>query len=180
MSEPLTVTGTTTAVTVYGTLAAAKDYIASLYGSTYTAWTALSVDDQKRTLIAAYRYIEQQSWDPTTAATFATRDAIAAFGYAEYELAVLIADDDTLTQQQDQGSNVRVAGAGSARVEFFVPTSAQDGSATTLPPILSRLVGQYLASSAATSSISTGTGEESEFDDPDDDDIDPWSRTWPL
>lgn len=179
MSDSLTVTGTTTPVTVYGTYAAAKDYIASAYGPLYTAWTALQPDDQKRTLIAAVRLLEQQSWDPVTAATFVIRDAIAAFGQAEYELAVLIADSPDLVQQHDQGSNVQSAGAGSARVSFFAPTSAADGTATVLPPIVERLIGSYLASADNTSlSIASGTGETSHFDDDDDDP--PFARTWPL
>lgn len=182
MSDSLTVTGTTTPVTIYGTYAAAKDYIASTYGPLYTAWTALTPDDQKRTLIAAVRLLEQQSWDPTTASTFAVRDAIAAFGQAEYELAVLIADSPDIVQQHDQGSNVQSAGAGSARVSFFAPTSATDGTATVLPPVVERLVGGYLASAdVTTSSIATGTGQASQFDDGDDDaDDNLFGRSWPL
>lgn len=182
MSDALTVTGTTTPVTVYGTFAAAKDYIASMFGPAYTAWTALTDDDQKRTLIAAYRFLDAQSWDPTTAGSFAVRDAIAAFPQAEYELAVLVLSNPTLTQNVDQGSNVRAVGAGSARVEFFVPTSAQDGSAPVMPAIVQRLVGQYLASASVDSSIATGTDGVSAFDVDDDNgnDFDPFGRSWPL
>lgn len=151
MSDEITVTGATTAVTIYGTFAAAKDYVLSAYGAQYTTWTALSDDDKKRTLIAAVRYLEAQAWNTTTAADFATRDAIDAFAEAEYELAVLIAGDSTLTQNADAGSNVRAVGAGSARVEFFNPSTAKDGSASTMPAIVDRLVGKYLAARSVTS-----------------------------
>lgn len=169
MSEALTVTGSSTPVTIYGTFAAAKDYILSMFGATYDAWAALATDDiKKRTLIAATRYLESMQWDATTAPDFATRDAIAAFPQATYELAVLIADDATLTQGADTGTNIRAVGAGSARVEFFAPQSLQIGNATTMPPLIMRLVGQYLASTTA----STGDGAlgqagdcESPFDD---------------
>lgn len=147
MSDAITVTGTTTPVTIYGTFAASKDYIASAFGPQYTAWSALFDDDKKRTLIAAVRYLESFAWDTTTAPDFATRDAIAAFPQCEYELAVLVSQDPDLTGSADQGTNVKAVGAGSARVEFFTPQSAAFGNATLMPPIAMRLVGGYLASS---------------------------------
>lgn len=176
MSDALTVAGTTTPVTVYGTFAAAKDYIGSMYGAQYAAWTALTDDDKKRTLIAALRWLEQQAWDTVTAANFTARDAIAAFGLAEYELAVLIVGDATLTQNLDTGSNLRSVGAGSARVEFFTPQSLQFGNATVLPPAIMRLVGQYLAASVA----ATGTpdGNAADCESPFDDEAE-YRRWWP-
>ena len=148
MSEAITLTSGQT-VTIYGTFAAGGDYMATMFGPLYTAWRALVPDDQKRSLIVAMRYLEAQTWDPTTAPDFATRDGIPAFAVAEFELAALIADDPTITQEQDQGTNIRSVGAGSARVDFFNPTSAQFGTAPILPPIIMRLVAQYLASAAA-------------------------------
>lgn len=155
MSEPVTVTGSGAAVTIYGTVAAAQSWANDMFGPTYTKWRLaasggkLSADDQKRTLIAATRYLDAQAWDPDTAGDFATRDAITVFPEACYELAVLIAADSTLPQNQDQGTNVKAVGAGSARVEFFNPTSAQFGTAPILPATIMRLVGQYLASTTA-------------------------------
>jgi len=178
MSEDLTVTGSTTPVTVYGTLAAAKDYILSMFGSTYDAWTGLTDDVKKKTLIAATRYLDSMQWDATTAGEFATRDLIAAFPQAEYELAVLIYDDSTLTQSADTGTNVRAVGAGSARVEFFAPQSLQIGNATTMPPLIMRLVGQYLASTAASSSDGA-LGQAGDCESPFDDEAE-YLRWWPF
>ena len=151
MSE-LVVLTTAQSATIYGSYAAAGDYAATMFGTTYAAWRALLPDDQKRTLIAAARFIDAQAWDTNTAATMAIRDAIAAFPQASYELAVLIADDPSVLQTLDQGTNVRVVGAGSARVEFFNPSSAVSGTAPIFPPVLMRLIGRYLALSV----ISTG------------------------
>jgi hypothetical protein len=132
--------------TIYGTFVAAGNYAATMFGATFTAWLALAPDDQKRTLIAAARFVDAQAWDPATAIDMPTRDLIAVFPQATYELAVMIADDPTVMQVQDQGTNVRVVGAGSARVEFFNPTSALFGTAPVLPPAIMRLIGRYLAS----------------------------------
>jgi hypothetical protein len=159
MSESISVTGVSTPVTIYGTFNAAKDYVAVMYGAAYAAWTALTDDQKKQTLIAALRYLEQQAWDADTAADFATRDAIAAFPQAEYELAVLIADDASMTQNADASSNIRAVGAGSARVEFFNPTSVQSGTASVLPPIVMRLVGQYLAAATVGVGASGQSGD---------------------
>jgi hypothetical protein len=165
--ESITVTGSGAAVPIYGTLADAQSYANDTFGPTYTKWRLTSaggktsVDDQRRTLIAATRFIDAQGWNPDTAGDFATRDAIEVAGVplfqrACYELAVLILADSTLPQNQDQGTNVRAVGAGSARVEFFNPTSALFGTAPVLPPSIMRLIGAYLASSAA----STGGAPE--------------------
>ena len=148
--ETVTLTGGQQAQ-IYGTFAAAGDYVATMFGATYTAWLALQPDQQKQTLIAATRYLDAQAWNADTAGSFAVRDAIEAFPQAAYELAVLVADDDSIIAAADQSSNVRAVGAGSARVEFFNRTSTRDGSAPVLPATLMRLVGQYLASTAATS-----------------------------
>jgi hypothetical protein len=176
MSEAVTVTGRAP-VTIYGTLASALDYIGTMFGPTFTAWIALSADDQKKTLIAALRALDSQAWNPDTAADFATRDAIAVFPQASYELAVMIADDPTITQAQDQGTNVRAVGAGSARVEFFNPTSAQFGTAPILPPTIMRLVGQYLASASSTSGAPEGQAAscESPFSESSE-----YRRWWPF
>jgi hypothetical protein len=178
VSDAITVTGTTTAVTIYGTFAAAKDYIASTYGPQYTTWTALSDDDKKRTLIAALRYLEAFAWDPTTAADFATRDAIAAFPQAEYELAVIVAGDPDVPGNIDQGSNIRGVGAGSARVDFFAPQSALFGTAPVMPQIVQRLVGQYLATSTA-SSGGAPDGQEASCESPFSP-CEEYRRNWPY
>lgn len=181
MSDTVTLT-TSQSATIYGTFAAAGDFAATMFGATYTAWRALQPDDQKRTLIAATRYLDAMAWDPDTAPDFTTRDAIAGtpigpFAQASYELAVLIADDPTVLQAQDQGTNVRAVGAGSARVEFFNPTSPLFGTATVLPPVIERLVGQYLASASSTGGAPDGqaAGCESPFSAQSE-----YRRWWPY
>jgi len=176
MSEAVTVTGRAP-VTIYGTLAGAADYIGTMFGPTFTAWAALSSDDQKKTLIAALRALDAQAWDPDVAGTFVLRDAIAAFPQASYELAVMIADDPTITQAQDQGTNVRAVGAGSARVEFFNPTSAQFGTAPILPPTIMRSIGQYLASASSSGGAPEGQAGscESPFSESSE-----YRRWWPF
>lgn len=77
---------------IHGSATAAIAYCAIMFGTTYDTWNALTSDNQKKTLAAAVRYLNAQSWIDE-ADTFAERDAIAAFETAEYELAVLIASD---------------------------------------------------------------------------------------
>lgn len=154
--------------TTYGSLAAALVYLDGQYGDAYTAWLALVTATQKRTLIAATRYLNALIWieDYTT---FAERDAYdlgtgdgdAAFPFraATYELAVLAAVDPDVLTVDDQGSNIQAVGAGGAYVNFFKGTSASDGSAYPLPPILMALIGGYLWWSIGTVAAVGGGGE---------------------
>ncbi|RPH64980.1 MAG: hypothetical protein EHM89_00125 [Acidobacteria bacterium] len=149
MSEVITLTGGASE-TIHGTYAAAQTYIAMSYGSTYDAWTALATDDlRKRTLAAAVRYLNSQVWNED-ADTFAERDLIAAFATAQYELAVLILADASLTSSLSAGSNIRSVSAGGAGVEYFAPATLEAGTATKLPPIVQRLIGAYLGSAGVT------------------------------
>lgn len=160
--------------TVYGTFANAKSYLGIMIGDAYTAWRALSDDDKKRTLATATRYLNRQAWIDT-ADTFAERDALTnaegkpVFQYASYELAAVAADDPSVLASIETGSNLRAVGAGSARVEFFAPTSTAQGTSGRLPDVALQLVGAYLAASATTNSISGGYGQsgecESQFED---------------
>jgi len=156
MSEVLTIGGAYNATT-YGTFADATAYMQTQFGDAYTTWLALAADDQKRTLVAATRYLDRQAWNED-ADTFAERDAIAAFATATYELAALAADDPAILTTLDQGSNIQSVGAGGAQVTYFSPTSSKRGSAPVLPPILMNLLGSYLAS---TSSVALGDGQSS-------------------
>lgn len=142
MSETITVgTGTED---IHGTFAGAQAYVAIMFGDTYDAWTDLTDDQQKKTLAAAVRFLNRQNW-AADYDTFAERDAVAAFATAQYELAVMIADDPTVIQAADQGSNIQALNAGSAGITFFNPTT--DG-ADPLPPVLMALLSGYLAASA--------------------------------
>lgn len=168
MSEVITVG--TASETIHGTFDAGVAYISMLYGEAADAWLALPEDSQKRTLASAVRYLNAQNWDDDYD-TFEKRDAIAAFAIAEYELAVLIADDASIVAESDQGSNIASLGAGSASISFFHPTTR---GADRLPPVLMRLVGQYLAASR-TRGANGGSGESSDARNPFSDcsDFDP-------
>lgn len=186
MSELITLS-TAQTETIHGSFAGAKSYIAMTYGATYAAWMALvgvggAVDDpKKQTLAAAVRYLNGLGWGDA-AATFALREAIVdvdgrpVFALAEYELAVLVSDDPDITGNVDQGSNVRATGAGAARVEFFNPSSASQGNASVLPPIVDRLIGKYLAARSSSSSggVSSGGSECPAFGSPE------LARRWPF
>lgn len=139
--------------TIYGTYATAAAYIADRFGTRYAAWLELDPTIQKQTLVNAADYLNRQSW-ADVANTFVKRDALVdaegrlVFDLASYELAVLVADDETITDSDDQGSNIQRVDAGGAGVTYFNPTSAQRGTATRLPQILMDLIGMYLGDSA--------------------------------
>lgn len=159
-----TITVGTGSEDIHGTAAGAIAYVDMMFGDTYTTWAALSADNQKKTLAAAVRYLNAQQWTED-ADTFAERDAITAFASAQYELAVLISADASLTSNLTSGSNIQSMGAGSAQISFFAPTSLEQGTATKLPPIVDRLVGQYLAGATVTTLIG-GYGAEGDEDSP--------------
>jgi len=162
MSEVVTI-GTATA-TIHGTYAAAVDYVSTMFGDAYTTWLGFDVDDRKRTLVAATRYLDRQAWS-TDYATFAARDAVDAFKTASYELAALAAEDASVLSAVDSGSNIKSVGAGGAFVDYFNPTSQLLGNATKLPPILQALLGAYLATSDVLASLG-GAGEDGDCHDP--------------
>lgn len=170
MSEVITLTTGETAE-IHGTYAGAGSYLAMSYGSEADAWRALSADNQKRTLATAVRYLSAQAWI-AGADAFVERDGIAAFAYAQYELAALIAADPSVISAIDSGSNIQSVGAGGASVTYFAPTKVGAG-ATKLPTVVHRLVGSYLAAAqGATTVTAYGSaggavnpfGEDSDYD----------------
>lgn len=169
MSETVTLS-TGESDEIYGTFADAKTYLALAIGVQYTTWRALDDDDKKRTLATARRYIDRFAWNDATAGSFAVRDAIVVdgdplFPLAEYELAALAAVDPDKLSTSETGSNIRSAGAGTARVEFFAPSSVAAGTSDPLPDVAMQLIGSYLAS-AGGSDLSYGQSGncESAFD----------------
>jgi len=146
----------------------ARIYVGGMYSPQATAWLALSDADATKTLVTATRYLDRLPWDgtathlldgqPTTLQW--PRSGVIVNGVeidpltvpveiteATYELAVLIAAKPGLVSQADQGSNLKRAGGGGApEVEFFAPTSAARGTASTLPYVVLQLVGKFLAS----------------------------------
>lgn len=161
MSETITVGSASE--TIHGTFSAADDYNSLNYGDAYDTWNALSDDNKKKTLAAAVRYLNAQTWADDYD-TFAERDAVAAFATAQYELAVLIASDASVVQAIDQSSNISSVGAGGASVSYFAPQTVANGTATKLPPVVQRLVGQYLGTSGVT--VFGGYGQEGDEDSP--------------
>lgn len=168
----VTITGLTNPVSTYGGLVAAKEWLGAESTPGPVAWMALATDSEKsKRLVDATRYLDQLSWrtiDDTEAAA-----AAVAIVTATFELAGLITIDNETTAAVDAGSNIKSLSAkAGTSIEFFRPTSALDGTASTLPVIIQRLIGKYLASSdpsiaAAAAGISTGTTENSHFEDCD-------------
>jgi len=139
MSEVITIG--TGSETILGTYDGAVAYVETMLGTRYDTWIAANETTRKKSLVSAVRFLNAQVWSED-ADTFAERDAIDAFHNAQYELAVMIVEDSTVTDAADQGSNIQSMGAGSAQITFFNPTTK---NADPLPPILMRLVGPYLS-----------------------------------
>lgn len=186
MTFTVTITGVTSPVEVYGGLTALTDYLGASSTPGAAAWRALVADDQKRALVDATRYLDAQAWAgtangtgpttlqwPRTGVTLADGTAVDAASVpapivqAAFELAALIASDPETTLALDAGSNVRTLNAKGTSIEFFSATSAKDGTATSMPVVVQRLVGKYLAIVNAALSlgggISFGTSGESRF-----------------
>jgi len=184
--------GSDPAIEVYGGLPAADQYINAMIGDGAVAYralvTATNTADRQRLLVAATRWVDSLAWQGapdgyqsttlqfprsglTSADGTAATDAqqLAIVNRAVFELVALLADDPDVLTEPDAGSNVQDLGAGSARVAFFRPTSAQDGNATVLPVVIDRLLGRWAASAdpavaAAAAGTVTGTNCHSDFD----------------
>lgn len=139
---------------ILGTYDGAVAYVEPMLGERYEAWFALDETKRKKSLVNAVRFLNALLWGEE-ADTFEKRDAIAAFATAQYELAVLVVEDSTVTDAADQGSNIQSMGAGSAQITFFNPTTK---NADPLPPILMRLVGKYLAATSGRGPVG-GSGQ---------------------
>lgn len=151
MSATLTFANTAQA-RIYGSLAGALSYL----GSSTDAWDDVTSDEAlQRLLVRAGRLLDSMAWE-SDYETFAARDALdladgsvgdAAFPFraAQYELANIGLTDESVFTVFDQGSNIQSMGAGGAQVTFFSPTSSERGTATLLPPIVMKLIGEYLA-----------------------------------
>lgn len=158
--------GVSAPVEVYADLAFVDDYLASSNtkgAQKYRALiTANDPDTRKRLIIDATRAIDSYAWDGVmggdggTTLQFpraqiaddsATQLALVKKALGQF-VSILILDPEA-GSSVDAGSNVQSLGAGSGRLAFFRPTSAQDGNATVLPTMVDRLIGKYLASASA-------------------------------
>lgn len=192
-------------IEVYTTLTAIDAELNARIGDGPKAWrklmasdsTAGNDDGRSRVAVEATRFFNALSWQGTSNGTSGTtlawpRSNVFIAGLAVdptvdppaiisgfFEACGLIAADPSFLTALDSGSNVKSLGAGTGRLEFFRPTSAQDGNATVLPVSLNRLIGRYLGSAdpsvaAASSGSSSGTNPCSDFDRCDVDNLD-----WP-
>lgn len=140
-------------------------------------WIALSEDDKGRALVTATRVLDRQEWKgeetnpgvqplawPRTGVTDADGNPVDDSTIPQQIidgsifLAAFIAEDPTLGEAEDTGTNVEEVQAGSARVKFFRPQVGQ-----RFPIILHELFGEFLEASNAgiAGARSFGTDQES-------------------
>lgn len=164
----------------------AKEYFSARLGA--AAWNDADNPDRKRALISATRMLDRRPlWSgtvtdlvtpqplqwPRDGATCrgdavpdgTTPDALAEGGF---ELALALLEDEAIQDSPGTGSNVKRAKAGSAEVEFFVPT-AGSSSETLFPQVVHELVACYFSGNAAglAAPFVSGLDEESAFGDDD-------------
>jgi len=167
---------------IYGTEAGFKAYLAGHVASNLSA----DANANKRALVSAARWLDRGRWlgtkvDPDQALAFEFRAGLItcdgvpvptneiAPGVVEaaYELANYLLSDASLPGQRDNGSNVRTAAAGSARVEFFRPTSGPGTGAGLYPREVLELMRCYITSGTAASGEAFGDDQDSQFDSDD-------------
>jgi hypothetical protein len=199
----VTVTGGSP-VEVYGGLAACDNalrYKSGAGGKKYRALIAASNDDERKRLLAsATQWIDDilAAGTPTGAggttlqvpledvmhadgSAMSDAEQLAIAERATFEAVAILAADNDAASAVDTGSNIRKLDADGTSIEFFRPTSALDGTASTLPAILSRLLARLIAAAAgdddstAIGGASYGTDATSSFDD-----CDAYRRTEPL
>lgn len=153
-----------TAVEVYGGLTACLQYLGTQFSPAAATFTGLTPDDQKRCLIAATRYLEEQIWqgtanpsaNPPTVLSWprsnvTDRDGNPVSSSAVptaivngcFEMAAIIAQNPQAVVTPDANQNVQSMGEGPAHVTFFAPPVSRNP--TMLPEVVRRLVGQYLS-----------------------------------
>jgi hypothetical protein len=131
-----------------------------------TAWTGATTLLKQQALVSAARMMDRRAtWTGTQTvpgqALQWPRDNATKCGeevadgtvpddiaLAEFELALALLNDAAIQNSAGTGSNIRVAKAGSAQVEFFVPTIGTS-SATQFPQPVHELLRCYLDSSTA-------------------------------
>lgn len=196
MTYTVTVTGGATAE-VYGGLDALNSYASLSIGAAAAAYAKLTGDAPAQCLVKATRFIDAQVWQgvptappvddttlqwPRTGVTDEYGAAVdssmvpANVVKAAFELAMIAALKPATLEAADQGTNIKSVHAGTAGVDYFVPTSAATGTAPLFPPVVQRLIAQYLGSSVDSigGGIQTGGEGRSEFKH------DRFKRSWPL
>lgn len=126
---------------VYGTQELATEYITGRIGELADNWLATTATTtQRKTQVSATRFIDSQAWagakvDSAQANEFPRTGLVDKDGNdvssltvpqvildATYELMMLMLDDATLDASDGSG-NVKIAQAGSAKIEYFRPQS---------------------------------------------------------
>lgn len=142
-------------------VADADGYFAARLGA--ALWTAATTLVKQQALVTAARMLDRRGeWTGTKTVAAQPldwpRDGATKCGeavtdgtvpddivYGEFELALQLLIDESIQAQPNNGSNVKSVKAGSAGVEFFVPT-ASSGDATIFPTPVMELVHCYLDS----------------------------------
>ncbi len=108
-------------------------------------------------------------------------DQLARAALATFKAVAILAADQDAASAVDTGSNIKKLDADGTSIEFFRPTSAIDGTASTLPIVLARILAPLLAAASSSGSavaitgVSHGTCADSRFDD-----CDAFRRTGPF
>jgi len=138
--------------TTIADVATADLYLAA--SAAYAAlWTALSVDAKGQALVGSARRFDRLDWLDGATPT-AEQDVIDA----SIILAAQISVDPSVAQGEGTGSNLKAAGAGSAKVEFFRPEIGKAFTAdimALISPFLvtARLIAESIGGSADSESL---------------------------
>ena len=163
----------------YDTLAKTVEYLAaSLFA---VKWAEGDNNFKSQVMVMATRYLDAIPWKGTktdeaqliewprinTGVASAPVDGSIppAILYGFYEACALIAEDPSLVQAENSGSNVQRAKGGEAEVWFFKSTFETAGR---LPPIVHNWVKAYYLAEVGAYSLATGIPDEpfvSIFDD---------------
>lgn len=134
-----------------------------------SAWTSAVTLSQQQSLVTARRWLDRLLWSgtktDTNQETEFPRDSLTCRGealadnlvpagivWAEFELALILLADAAAQAKASQGSNVKKAKAGSAEIEFFVPTLGSSLD-TVLPTIAQQYAGCFLTGALGSSTF---------------------------
>ena len=150
------VTISNTTVDIFGSLDNANSYfVVSLAGPN---WENASQTNKSKALVTGTRWLTQVGLvDPDSGEAIVPSSDDSGVPVqvqeANYELADILLGDATALNNANTGSNIKIAKAGSAQVEFFRPT---EGS--VFPDSVMRLISPYLASTTSGSSLTGFAG----------------------
>ena len=159
----------------------ANAFFLSQLGAAPAAWNAANSNDRKRALVMGAEWMDRvldYSGSPTAAGQprdwprdGATCDGAALgdaavpdqLAYAEFWLAGLLLQDPAQASSSGTGQNVRRVQAGSASVEFFIPTIGSRADLRIPQPAWDTILCLLSSSSGASIPTVSGTDVESSF-----------------